>query len=500
MDRLACVDIPAFALQLLLREQPDWRGFPAAVVSEDSPRGELLQLSDAARRCGLLPGMRYASALSLCPDLRAGEITAAEMTRGTAEAAKLIGGFSPSVEPGAAGSGVFWLDPTGLGRLHRSPAAWARALRETLAGAGFESDVAVGFTRFCTLALARSGAGVRVMADPERERRAVLPIPLALLDLPPAARDGLHRLGVTTVGQLLRLPAVGLLERFGPEVHHLHREAADDCWAPLAPLRSVEPVVERAEIEPPDSNAARLTFLVKRLLAPLLARVAARHEALAELEIGLRVDRGGEVVEHVRPVEPSLDERRILELARLRIEGLSLGAGVGEVALFARTAPATPAQLELFVAGRERHREAGDRALALLRAEFGEDAVVRARLAEGHLPEARFRLERLERLSPPAPPRPGIAHARPALTLTRRILAAPLPLTTRPVCGPTGVFLGGLGREPVVRMNGSYLISGGWWRREVEREYHFAETKGGRLLWVYLDRRRRRWFLQGAAE
>ncbi|HUT76427.1 MAG TPA: DNA polymerase Y family protein, partial [Polyangia bacterium] len=369
MDRLACIDIPAFSLQLLLRGQPDWRGFPAAVVSEDSPRGELSQPNEAARRWGLLPGMRYAAALSLCPELRAGEITAAAAARGTEEAARLLGGFSPSVEPGAAGSGVFWLDPTGLGRLHRSPAAWARALVEALAEAGFGCSVAVGFTRFGTFALARSGGGVLVFADPERERRAVLPILLARFDLPFAAQGGLLRLGVATVGQLLRLPAVGLLERFGSEAHRLHREAAGDCWAPLAPLRPTEPVVERAQLEPPDGDATRLTFLVKRLLAPLLARVAARHEALRELEIGLCLDRGGRLAELVRPVEPTLDKRRILELARLRIESLRLLNDVGEVVLTARTAPASPAQLELFAAGRDRHREAGDRALARLRAE-----------------------------------------------------------------------------------------------------------------------------------
>ena len=40
----------------------------------------------------------------------------------------------------------------------------------------------------------------------------------------------------------------------------------------------------------------------------------------------------------------------------------------------------------------------------------------------------------------------------------------------------------------------------GWWNRPVHREYHFAETQKGELLWVYYDRSRRRWFLQGRVE
>jgi protein ImuB len=44
-------------------------------------------------------------------------------------------------------------------------------------------------------------------------------------------------------------------------------------------------------------------------------------------------------------------------------------------------------------------------------------------------------------------------------------------------------------------------VSGGWWNgRGVHREYHFAETGGGDVLWVFYDRPRRRWFLQGRVE
>jgi hypothetical protein len=32
---MACVDLPAFPLQILLKRHPEWRGLPAAVVDED---------------------------------------------------------------------------------------------------------------------------------------------------------------------------------------------------------------------------------------------------------------------------------------------------------------------------------------------------------------------------------------------------------------------------------------------------------------------------------
>ena len=42
MDRLACIDLPAFPLQLLLRRHPEWARSPAAVVDEDRPLGRIL--------------------------------------------------------------------------------------------------------------------------------------------------------------------------------------------------------------------------------------------------------------------------------------------------------------------------------------------------------------------------------------------------------------------------------------------------------------------------
>jgi protein ImuB len=84
--------------------------------------------------------------------------------------------------------------------------------------------------------------------------------------------------------------------------------------------------------------------------------------------------------------------------------------------------------------------------------------------------------------------------------LVRRIHTHPLPLPPRERHEPDGWMLRGLEEGPVARVLGPYVVSGGWWNRPVHRDYHFAETRRGDLLWVYYDRMRRRWFLQGRVE
>jgi protein ImuB len=61
-------------------------------------------------------------------------------------------------------------------------------------------------------------------------------------------------------------------------------------------------------------------------------------------------------------------------------------------------------------------------------------------------------------------------------------------------------MLRGFEQGPVIRLSGPYVISGGWWKKAIHREYHFAEMQRGDVLWIYYDRLRRRWFLQGRVE
>jgi protein ImuB len=503
LGRLACVDLPAFPLQLLVRAHLEWRGLPAAVVSRDAPQGELLQINRAARAAGILPGQRYAAALSLCPILRAGVVSAEDVDHGVEQAHGLLLRFSPSVEPLCGEPGVFLADAAGLDRVSRSLSDWATAVRRDLKEIGFAATVAVGFTRLGVYAAARSSLGEIVFDSAEQERDAIASTPLERLGLPPGVRDDLGKLGVATVGRLASLPPHGLLQRYGEAAHRLALMARDDPWHPLEPVAPREPILQKAELDFAETDSARLAFLAKRLLDPLLAELARRGQALAELEIGLALDHAGDLVERIRPAAPTLDPVQVIDLVRLRLEAIALASGVTEMVLVAGAVEATPQQLRLFRDHGRRDPEAADRAFARIRARFGHDSVVRARIAEGHLPEASFTWEPMPPFGEAARGNPssGVRDApREERTLVRRIHTRPVPMGTRPVRGPNGVHLEGLESSPVVRMIGPYEISGGWWRREIRREYHFAHTADGRILWIYFDRNRRRWFLQGEME
>jgi protein ImuB len=494
VDRLACVDLPAFPLQILLARRPEWAALPACVVDRESPNGVLLAASDLARGRGVQGGQTLAAALSLCPDLRAAAVLPREIGQGVDFLAGVLRGFSPEVEPAADAPGAFWLNAAGLGGLFGSPRAWAEAIAADLGSRGFRAAVAVGFTRAAVLALARATSGVLVLRSPNDETLAVRRVPLRWLAIDPALRADLSRLGKRTLGDLADLPAAGLLERFGPVAHALRLLAAGGSWSPLEPVTAIEELTAVLSLDEPEANEERLVFLAKRLLDPLLARLAGRREALRELELRLDIDRGDARTEIVRPAAPTLDAVQVLELVRLRLEALRLLAGVSKMTLVARGSAAEASQLQLFASRPRRDLDAAARALSRLRAELGDRAVVRAALKEGHLPEARFSFEPVDRALLPRPFGPAMR------TLVRRILTRPVPLQPRPTCAPRGCLIGGMDREPSDGLVGPFVVSGGWWAREVVREYHFSKAASGSVQWLYFDRRRRLWFSHGAVE
>jgi protein ImuB len=498
--RVACLDAPAFPLQLLRRENPDWAGQPVVVVDEDRPQGRVLWANAEAFRCRVLPGMRYAAGLSLTGDLRAGVISDETRAAGVAMLVEHLRRFSPHVEAAAEQTGTFFLDAAGLVSLYGSLEIWGAQVLATLAELGFEATLAVGFSRFGSFAGARGlqaegAASLRVFADVAEEQAVGRAVPLERLELDPALRESLHRLGVHTLGAFLALPPAGLQTRFGEAAAALHRWAMGTRFDPLRPVAPPPDLWRRLLSEHAETDATRLLFLVKRLLDPLLRKLAERHEALLEMRLIFTLDRGEKQVHRLRPAEATLEAPLLLELLRLRLENLALGAGVVELFLSVRGVRAHAEQIRLFQETPRRDLAAANRALARIRAELGEAAVQQCCLKPGHLPEAGFTWQPLEKLPLASP------HADGRRRVVRRLLARPvrLPPVPRHLRNDGWIPLDPAAGA-VVRLDGPYVVSGGWWHAEQHREYHFAHTRRGDVLWVYYDRARRRWFLQGTVE
>ena len=497
VDRMACINLPVFPIQLLLRRHPDWHNRPVAVVDYDKPQGTVLCLNERAMALRVRPGMRYAAGLSLARDLRAAVVPGPEIDKAVAMVGKRLGAYSPRVEPAAAEAGVFWLDASGLQRLYGSLDNWAQQVRTDLNDLGFRATVVLGFRRFATYAMAKARTETVIFKNPADEQTAALRVPLDSLAFEPKTKDLMRKLGIRTVGQFLTMPPAGIARRCGPQAVQLYRLARGKCDVPLNPLRPPAPLSQRLVLDYPEKDVNRLSAAIEKLLEPILQTLGRRGRLVHELKVRFLFDRIGGHTESLRPATPTRDNRLLLELIRLRIHTAGcLPDGVVEINLNARSVAASPQQNHLLTVRPRRDLAAANRALARVRAELGDEAVVRAQLREAHLPEGKFAWEPLHTLGPA---KPRVTHAG---RLIRRIGSRPQILRGWAPLKSSSVMemRPDLHQDTVAHSSGPYMVSGGWWRRSVQRAYYFAETRAGEILWVYFDHIRRRWFQQGRVE
>ncbi len=503
--RIACVSLPEFPLQLLLRRHPNWSEHPVAVVDHDTAQGVILWSNERARASRVLPGLRYAAALSLEPNLHAGEVPASDIRHAIDSLTEALRFYTPDVEPSDAEPGVFWLGASGLSLLYPSLRKWGSWVGDEVARLHFRAAVVVGFSRFGTYALARSDPRPRadVVDTESEERERAGGVPLDRLGVDPDVRETLAKLGVTTLGDFLALPANGIRTRFGADAHRLHLVASGALATPLQPRPAREPVASTVHLDYPEGDLERLMAVVDRSIQTLVRTLDERGDVLRAIAIQLEFDDGTKTAERLEPASPTLDLSQIVELVRLRLTGVlaaraavatTRARGVTDMRVEIEGVAASHTQPDLFAQKPRRDVAAAARAIARVRAELGANSVVKAVLRDGHLPEARFDWEPVVSL---ATPQPRAVRQPP---LVRRIFARPIPFSPSRRRDAQAELLKHIDEGTVRETFGPYIVAGGWWAREVQREYYFVRTSNDRALWMFYDRRRGGWFIQGEVE
>ena len=540
MGTMACVNVPALSLQLLVRNHLEWKGYPVAVLDRDKSYGKILMVNMRARKEGLTPGMRYANALSLVHHLRAGTVSAQEIEKSRRAIMDHLSPFSPCVEPSSHEPGIFWLNTSGLEAVYPSLQRWANQIYSDLRVLGFQVTIVVGFSRFGTYAVGKSLRGVFQFKNKKAELIASRRVPLNTLIEDSRLINILLRLGITTVDHLISLPAEGILRRFGKRAYQLHRFASNHSDIPLQSAPTSSPVVRTKDFVYPVDNVQALIPVFEELLHSSLSGLSKRRERLKILNLSLNLESGEKLSMCIRPTVPTIEKKHILNLMSLRLEKVTLSSGIIEIGLYAEGTSLTQESAELFVEQFSRDLVKANQALDAIRSEFGDHAVARAKLNDSHFPEDRFKWVPLDRIR-----LPKSRHVIKPCPLVRRILLKPLRLnmsfqrterieryqnsSSATGCSKFVIFpvkmksvrmraahhksdnncLSELSfpqknvspqhSQPIriQRTLGPYIISGNWWTEAIHRNYYYMELISGELLWVYYDRQQKSWFQQG---
>jgi protein ImuB len=419
----ACIFVPDFPVEALLRAEPKLRSQSLAVLEGKAPMQTVFAVNENARRAGVDPGM---SKLQIEPCAGLVLRTRSLPQEAAAHAALLdcAQSFSPRVE--AHGCDIIVLDLAGLQPLFGPLPKIARALSRRASDLGLETNVAVAGNPDTAALAARGFSGVTVIPEgKEAEQLSSLPVEVLLGNSAQESGQLLEtfsRWGIRKLRDLAALPVVALSERMGQVGIHLQKLA---CGATFRTLVPVEPRLifeEVIELEYPLLLLEPLAFLLGRLLEQLCARLEARALATQELRLCLELENGwrtedlstnnGATGVLARPGQsrlfrrtlrlpvPLLESKTFLKLLQLDLKAHPPGAPIVKIQLSAEPVRPRAVQNGLFLPPAP-EPEKLELTLARIASIVGEDKVGSLELLDTHRPGG-FRMQRFapEPISP----------------------------------------------------------------------------------------------------
>ena len=437
----ACIYIPDFPVEALVRAEPLLRERAVAVLEGKPPLTRVIALNEKARHLGMETGMTKLQAAAFANVPQSGTTNkdtavlrqrSSEQENAThAALLDVAHAFCPCVENTAPDT--LLLDLAGLERLYGAPAKMGAGLKSRISTVGLEANVALAANPDAALHAARGFDAVTIIpAGHEVQRLGVLPVQILLdgfeISSPSDGKaserqksreqmlDTLERWGVRDFRGLALLPEHALASRLGQGGAQLRRLARGEGMRTLRLCAPATRFEEAMELESPVDVIESLSFLMNRLLEQLCARLEARALAAQSVCMRLQLDRriaeeetktqeeltpqaeshhvGGAPLHHriLRLPVPMRDPKVFLKLLQLDLAAHPPGAPVIKIWLEAEPMPPRSAQRGLFLPVTP-EPEKLEITLARINAIVGERRAGVARLLDSHRRDS-FQTER----------------------------------------------------------------------------------------------------------
>jgi len=401
----------------------------------------------------------------------------------------------------------------------------SRALACECASLGLKSMVALAPTPLAALVAARVGKPF-VVTEPRRLVGQLMPLPLAALRWPQETLERLARMGVRTIGQVLRLPRVGFARRFGTDSLALLDQLTGRSPDLRERFHARERFRRRCELSYEIESHAAILEALAPLLAQLGKFLEARQYGVLKLECLLRHRHAEPTSCTLGLAAPVADVRRLTELLGERLSMITLPEPV-------RACELRSSSLVLRVFASNSVWQPGEHGggvgaevpelIERLRARLGAEAVYGLQVLQGHRPESEWARGAV----PPRAPARGSPHAAsgwpwmatPGLREARNAQRNGWPgygpsgtpqATPRPTCKrpmwllPIPKLLSerdGLPwrRGPLKLLGEVERLETGWWDGgDITRDYYTAVDLHGVRLWIFREHDApHRWFLHG---
>ncbi len=328
------------------------------------------------------------------------------------------------------------------------------------------------------------------IAPPNRLCAALSPLPAAALRLTERTADELARLGIRTVGQLLKLPREEVRRRFDAETVERLDQAFGRRFEPVSPAKPDPRLAVRLTLPEPVGLHKDIAAGLDRLLPELCERLKKNGLAARRIRFELlRVDAKREVI-RVELARPADTPDRIRPLIMMKLDHADAGDGVDVLRLEAPlTEPADAGRRENLLESIDGFSSpapdnaALDDLVGRLGARIGLEAITRYHPADSHIPEKTSAVLAVA-WSEPETGWTEPSNMRPAFLFQPELVDAP----DRP--SPPRRFRWRSRRFVKASVSGPERITPEWWLddpnwRSGTRDYWRVETECGTRLWLF---------------
>jgi protein ImuB len=273
-------------------------------------------------------------------------------------------------------------------------------------------------------------------------------------------------LGLSTIGDLRKLPRDGLARRCGQALVDDLDRALGALPEPREYFTPPARFAAQLELPAPVAHAEALLFAARRLLVQLEGLLRARHEGVRAFTLVL-----DQKPVHVGLASPTRETTRFTDVLREKLTTLVLAQPVEILGIEARDFEPLHGRSRTMFEDAAAEAEDWSRLLERLRARLGRDAVQGLATQPDHRPELAWRSVEPGEWDPREFTQPG---------------PRPIWLVEPPRRLREGDFL---------LLTGPERIEAGWWDGDDARRDYFIASIHEALAWIY--REKDQWFLHG---
>jgi protein ImuB len=405
-----------------------------------------------------------------------------------------------SIEP----PNVLLLEIKGSVKLFGSLQTLRAAIDAVWSRLGLPARAATAPTTWGALWLARAGKDIH-MEDLGALAGALADVPIACTAWHPDRLQTLRSMGVTRIGDLLRLPRAGLARRLGTGAVVDIDIALGRQAAPRRAFVPRERFRERCDFDMEIETVAYLQQAVEPLIEHCAQFLRERQAGVQALELRLRHRVIAETRVRLGLASVTGERRRLADVITEKLRRLELPAPIRAMELRSGSLqPLSAASLDALAglrggrvhgAGMHVARDTAPQLVERLRARLGEQAVYGVATIADHRPEAAWQRVHELRVTGGRMSDESAGRAREAAGAED--MPRPVWLLTEPsmLCAAD---LKRLNEGGLILEEGPERIESGWWDGGgVARDYYVARQTHGARWWIFQERQTKGWYLHG---